>query len=111
MAERLKSRSFAPPADKRDRRLLDLYSTPRWRAFRAEIKRTRVLCERCKAIGCFKTGDHVHHRKDPRVAPMLAFDEANVELLCVACHNREHHGRPAVSAPARMQGVGGSEPR
>ena len=50
------------------------------------------LCERCG-----EAGDEVHHREyltpaninDPEVA--LGWD--NLELLCAACHNKEHKGK------------------
>jgi 5-methylcytosine-specific restriction endonuclease McrA len=78
----------------RDPALLGLYSTPRWRRFRALIRRERVLCERCRSAGLTVVGALVHHKVDPRVDPERALDPENVELLCSHCHARAHAGQP-----------------
>jgi hypothetical protein len=74
----------------RDATLLQLYSTARWRRFRAYIRAIRMLCERCKPEGRVVEGVHVHHVIDPRNRPDLTYDEGNVELLCHSCHSSHH---------------------
>jgi 5-methylcytosine-specific restriction protein A len=73
----------------RDPFLLELYSTGRWKKFRAWIRTSRILCERCKAEGRTTAGEQVHHKISPRVDMSLAFEPTNCELLCHACHSRE----------------------
>jgi 5-methylcytosine-specific restriction protein A len=72
----------------RDPTLLKLYSTARWKRFRALIRAERVLCEDCKAEGRTVLGEHVHHLVDPRDNPDFSLHEINVRLLCQPCHNR-----------------------
>jgi 5-methylcytosine-specific restriction protein A len=79
----------------RDRELLKLYSSARWKKFRELIKAERVLCADCQAEGQTTVGQHCHHLVDPRDNPDLAFDETNIVLLCLSHHNSRHgkHGR------------------
>lgn len=89
--------SLGPPVDRhraynrdgRDPALLLLYSTARWKKFRAWIRRERVLCERCTAEGKVEEGREVHHKVSPRDDLGLAFDPSNVLLYCKSCHSRE----------------------
>jgi 5-methylcytosine-specific restriction endonuclease McrA len=71
----------------RDKTLLKLYSTARWQKFRAYIRSLRILCQRCSTNDRHVVGTHVDHIVDPRDNIDLAFDEDNVQLLCLACHN------------------------
>jgi 5-methylcytosine-specific restriction protein A len=79
---------------RRDPRLLAIYSGRAWQRFRESIRRERVFCQRCKAEGQIIAAELVHHLRDPRDFPEGTYDPANVELLCRACHNREHKTRP-----------------
>ncbi|MCI8709048.1 MAG: HNH endonuclease [Dorea sp.] len=71
------------------------YTSKAWRETRsAYLRNADGLCERCRASGKFVPGKIVHHKKhitpnninDPNVT--LSF--SNLELLCDACHNKEH---------------------
>ena len=72
-----------------------LYKSAAWQACRtAYIKKVGGLCERCFKEGKIVPGVIVHHKiyltpenvNEPRIT--LNFD--NLELLCEACHNKEH---------------------
>lgn len=71
------------------------YKGKQWQRCSREYKKeVGGLCERCKAQGIIEAGVIVHHKvrlnpmniSEPKVA--LNFD--NLELLCKACHNKEH---------------------
>jgi len=71
------------------------YDSDAWHACRDAYKQSvGGLCERCRKRGLIKAGEIVHHKvyltprniNDPRVA--LNF--ANLELVCLDCHNVEH---------------------
>jgi 5-methylcytosine-specific restriction endonuclease McrA len=74
--------------NRRDPALLDLYGRAPWKRFREWVRRTRVLCERCRAEGRLVEGTEVHHKVDPRDDTSLTYAPENVELLCVSCHSR-----------------------
>ena len=90
-------------------RIKDFYHSAAWANCRREYARSRgYLCERCAKIGLIVPGVDVHHRKrltpanvdDPSVS--LAWD--NLELLCEACHAKEHeHHKWRVDAEGRVQ--------
>ena len=65
------------------------YKAARWRNFRADILLRRPICERCLAAGLSVAGEHVHHIKERKDFPELAFVEDNTEVLCAPCHSRE----------------------
>jgi hypothetical protein len=72
------------------------YQSAEWRALVRRIKATRgAWCERCGS-GHRVIADHVVERKDGGAE----LDEANIELLCAACHNRK-------TARARAKRSGG----
>lgn len=64
---------------------------------RAEVfRRTNGLCEMCLKEGFITPGVDVHHIKPVEQAKSvqemerLAYDPANCQLLCVACHIKVH---------------------
>ena len=64
------------------------YQSSAWRAVRAAFLRAHPVCARCAALGrvvAAVVADHVQPLKDggPR------FDVANLQALCVSCHNRK----------------------
>ncbi len=67
------------------------YDSAAWLRFRAYILTRRPLCERCQEDGHLTPARHVHHVKPRKDRPDLAFDEDNVQALCVPCHNRVEH--------------------
>lgn len=61
-------------------------ATRRWQALRFDI------LERCgwTCQGCGKPGRlEVDHIQPVRLAPQLAYDPANLQALCPACHTRK----------------------
>lgn|SRR6185312_4962485 len=66
------------------------YKSKAWRDCRASyITKVYGLCERCEA-----PGDIVHHKEHINADNMnnswVLLNHENLELLCIACHNREH---------------------
>ncbi|HYF88987.1 HNH endonuclease signature motif containing protein [Azospirillum sp.] len=66
------------------------YASPEWRALRSSLIRQRGRrCERCgkthedDGAPVRLIGDHKRERKDGGAE----LDPANVELMCLACHN------------------------
>lgn len=64
---------------------------------RAQVfRRANGLCELCKADGFITPGVDVHHihpvetAKTVQEMERLAYDPANCQLLCVACHIKVH---------------------
>ena len=67
---------------------LGFYQSRSWRAARAALLREQPLCAVCKAVGRLlpaKVVDHIVPIKDGGAR----FDQANLQPLCVACHNRK----------------------
>lgn len=90
---RLVSR-IAAPVKRADRP----YTSPEWRALMKRVKAMRgAFCGVCGAggNGVRIIGDHRVEVKDGGAM----FDEANIDLLCTACHN-------AKTARARAKRVG-----
>ena len=72
------------------------YNSKQWIKCRELYKQSvNGLCERCLSKGKYVLGDEVHHKiylspeniNDPHVT--LNWD--NLELLCAACHSKEHN--------------------
>lgn len=84
----------------------DFYSSKAWLRCRKSFLNSKMhICERCQNKN--GAGNIVHHRtyitpdniNDPNVT--LSWD--NLECLCQACHNREHHKEDeAVTAEGLM---------
>lgn len=83
------------------------YKSKAWEDCReAYIKYKGGLCERCLADGIISAGVIVHHKKYLTPSnisnPSVATDFNNLELLCQACHNKEHHGDDKNKQPKRF---------
>ncbi len=81
----------------RDPRYQRLLNDKRWKLLRAEVfRRANGLCELCKAEGFITPGVDVHHIRSVEQAKTvqemerLAYNPANCQLLCVACHIKVH---------------------
>ena len=76
-------------------------STKRWRLLRAEVlERDRWRCGACGARGRLEV-DHVRPVRDH---PAGAYDPANLQTLCGACHSaktRAEVGLPPLPEPRR----------
>jgi len=72
------------------------YKSATWEHCRKSyMKYKGGLCERCLANGIISAGVIVHHKKyitpENISNPMITTDFNNLELLCIDCHNNEHH--------------------
>jgi len=81
----------------RDPRYQKLLNDKRWKLLRAEVfRRANGLCELCKAEGFITPGVDVHHirpveqAKSVQEMERLAYNPANCQLLCIACHIKVH---------------------
>jgi 5-methylcytosine-specific restriction endonuclease McrA len=71
---------------------LPFYNLAQWqRARRQAFHDHGHQCQRCgrNLIGLGK-GAIVHHRKELKRAPALRIEPANLQPLCIACHNSVH---------------------
>ncbi|WP_407855592.1 HNH endonuclease signature motif containing protein [Enterococcus hailinensis] len=77
----------ARPRDEVDK----LYRTARWSKLRhVVIARDYGLCQECKRRGVIVKGTVVHHIIEAREDITKFWDKDNLELICLACHNKEH---------------------
>ena len=81
----------------RDKRYQRLLNDKQWKLLRAAVfRRANGLCELCKAEGFITPGVDVHHirpveqAKTVQEMERLAYNPANCQLLCVACHIKVH---------------------
>jgi len=84
----------------------DVYRTRAWQKIRFNVwLKQKCLCARCgKPVYVKELSPHiekqnrligiVHHKvyltEENYIDPTIAFDENNLEGLCIDCHNREH---------------------
>lgn len=87
---------------------VDFYRSSRWRALRAAVLREQPLCGACERAGALTAArvvDHVVPIKDGGER----FARANLQTLCVPCHNRksakERAARERLSARGGGRGV------
>ena len=75
--------------ERRDVRQADknFYASKRWRQLRARKLKATPLCEECRRQGRLTPAVHVHHLQPRKARPDLAYDPANLEALCLPCHN------------------------
>lgn len=74
----------------------DFYYSKSWRKCREAYKKTQHgICERCQGIA-----EVVHHKIYLTPSnindPTITLDYANLEALCLDCHNKEHHSGDAL---------------
>lgn len=76
---------------KRDPEINKFYKTYKWKMKRKEIlERDNYECQHCKAEGLYSKAQCVHHIKELKYNPLLAFDNDNLISLCNTCHNKIH---------------------
>lgn len=92
------------------------YSSAVWAHTRAAyLASGRGLCERCAAQGRTNPAAIVHHKKYLTPANIkdtsisLAWD--NLEALCQACHNAEHHGTTSTTTRYTFDACGQLVPK
>ena len=89
---------YARPRDDIDK----LYKTSRWRKLRQTIiRRDFGLCQECKRRNIYTKGTVVHHIVEAREDITLFWQEINLELVCDACHNRDHPERSGGKTKAK----------
>jgi 5-methylcytosine-specific restriction endonuclease McrA len=71
------------------------YNSAGWRNLTHKIRATRNNeCELCKSRGKvgldFGRGLICHHINPLRTFPQFAYDENNIKLLCLPCHDETH---------------------
>lgn len=89
---------YARPRDDIDK----LYKTSRWRKLRQTIiRRDFGLCQECKRRDIYTKGTVVHHIVEAREDITIFWQETNLELVCDACHNRDHPERSGGKTKAK----------
>lgn len=77
---------------------LGFYQSPRWRNTRAAVLRDNPLCARCESKGLLQPAKVVDH-----IVPVKAggerYDRANLQSLCVPCHNAKTSAERALVRP------------
>lgn len=91
-------------ADERKGDGRQFYSTPEWRAVRAEVLREEPFC-RC---GCGAESDTVDHIIPRRERPDLALVRSNLRAMYSRCHNR-HTAAAGGGFGNRRPGGGGTQ--
>lgn len=77
------------------------YLSDRWKEKRKKIlKRDGYKCVRCAKFGKSVSAKIVHHIKEADEYPELAWNDNNLESVCMACHNKLHpeKGRAALKS-------------
>lgn len=73
------------------------YKSKAWKdCRRAYILKVHGLCEECLARGTYTPGYIVHHKVLLTATnindPSVSLNHDKMRMLCLECHNREHHG-------------------
>jgi hypothetical protein len=63
-----------------------IYGSQRWKDLQSRTLKARPYCSACGARGRRLYVDHIVEIRD---APELAFDPANVQVLCASCHQHK----------------------
>ncbi|MES9780301.1 HNH endonuclease signature motif containing protein [Bacillus thuringiensis] len=73
--------------------IIKFYKHPYWRKHirMLALERDNSECQECKRKGKYSKGRNVHHIKELRDRPDLAYTLSNLETLCIQCHNKEHN--------------------
>lgn len=67
------------------------YNSKKWARKRKNIlRRDGYKCKVCAAYGKSVPAKIVHHIKDAAEYPECAWDDSNLESVCMACHNKLH---------------------
>lgn len=78
------------------------YTSARWKKKRDKIlRRDGYKCVCCKRYGKSVEAVIVHHIKEANAFPELAWEDSNLESVCMACHNRLHPEKGAEAVHAR----------
>lgn len=70
------------------------YKSKAWKECRAAYLSEHGLCERCLKKGLVAPAAIVHHKiyldRESVQDPSISLNPANLEALCMTCHNQEH---------------------
>ena len=77
---------------------LGFYQSPRWRNTRAAVLRDNPLCARCQSKGLLQPARVVDHIVPVKVGGER-YDRANLQSLCVPCHNAKTSTERALVRP------------
>lgn len=67
------------------------YNNPRWKRKQKFImRRDNYMCQNCRKYGRMREAKVVHHIKHVDEFPELAYEDSNLESLCLSCHAKEH---------------------
>jgi len=67
------------------------YNRSAWRRKSKEIlKRDNYECQIHKRRGKYARARNVHHIKELKEFPEFAYDDENLEAVCIRCHNELH---------------------
>lgn len=74
------------------------YESAAWEKCRRAFRKSRGgLCELCRERGVITPGKIVHHRQHLTAEnisdPQITLGWANLQLLCIDCHNDVHAGK------------------
>lgn len=85
------------------------YDTSQWRKLRAWLLRSHPLCAQCEREGRVIPGVLVDH-----IVPIedggSRTEVSNLQVLCLACHNKKHGGRGAKKSGERRSFSGRGSP-
>lgn len=86
--KRERDRRYDYNRNREDKQYRKIYKSRRWQELRKQVMlRDEFLCQECKRNDLTKTGDVVDHIIELKDDLSKAFDMANLEVLCHACHN------------------------
>ena len=80
------------------------YQSEAWRRVRAAVLAENPLCAHCLTRDVLTPATHVHHIKERKDAPELAYDRANLEALCSPCHTVHHKSKSDAETAETPQG-------
>lgn len=75
---------------RRDKEMYSFYHSQAWIQLRAVKIKMNPLCEECYKQGRLKKAVIVDHILPAKECPDKRLDIANLQSLCVGCHNKKH---------------------
>lgn len=79
------NKAVSKPYQNAERPNEGLYRSYRWKQLRAKIIKAHPFCSVCSSTDNLS----VHHIVPPKGDEALFFDENNLVVLCMKCHNKE----------------------
>lgn len=91
---------------RRDPLVARIHGSARWQAVRDQVLRDEPVCRECARLGLTEPATQVDHIVPIVVAPERAFDRANLQPLCTACHGRKSaQERARAARPGNRSGA------